>query len=96
VNCALVVYGGPGAVELLQDPRCLGGLTLPAADSATTVRNDSDEPVASAGAYGEVGKALTGFYLFEVADRDEAVDIASRIPAARLGGSVEIRTLVQL
>jgi hypothetical protein len=37
---------------------------------------------------------LAGFYLLECADLDGAVEIAGRIPAARLGGAVGIRPLV--
>jgi hypothetical protein len=37
---------------------------------------------------------LAGFYLLDTDDRERALEIAARIPAARLGGAVEVRPLV--
>jgi hypothetical protein len=43
----------------------------------------------------EAGLALDGYYLYDAADRDAAIAFASRIPAARLGATVEIRPIVE-
>ena len=45
------------------------------------------------GPYAETKEALTGFYLLEAADLEEAVAIAARIPAA-WGGAVEVRPVL--
>jgi hypothetical protein len=46
------------------------------------------------GPFSEAKEYLGGFYLLEADDLDAAIDVARRIPAARLGGSVEIRPVV--
>ena len=43
----------------------------------------------------EAGLALDGYYLYDAAYRDAAVALASRIPAARLGATVEVRPVVE-
>jgi hypothetical protein len=47
------------------------------------------------GPFAETKEALGGFYLIEADDLDAALEIAARVPAARLGGSVEVRPLVE-
>ncbi len=49
--------------------------------------------VTADGPYAETKEALTGYYLVEAADLDEAVAIAARIPAA-WGGAVEVRPVL--
>jgi hypothetical protein len=51
------------------------------------------EVVTTDGPYAETKEALTGFYLVEAADLDEAVAIAAQIPAA-WGGAVEVRPVL--
>jgi hypothetical protein len=43
------------------------------------------------GPYVTVKEALGGFFVFEADDLDAAIELASRVPAARLGGAIEIR-----
>jgi hypothetical protein len=43
------------------------------------------------GPFVEPKEAIGGYYLLEADDLDAAIELASRIPAARLGGAVEIR-----
>jgi hypothetical protein len=47
------------------------------------------------GPFIETKEALGGYYLVEADDLDAAIALASRIPAARMGGAVEIRPLVE-
>jgi hypothetical protein len=49
--------------------------------------------VTTDGPYAETKEALTGFYLIEAADLDEAVAVAAQIPAA-WGGAVEVRPVL--
>jgi hypothetical protein len=42
-----------------------------------------------------VKEALGGFLVFEADDLDAAIELAARIPAARLGGAVEVRPIVE-
>lgn len=47
------------------------------------------------GPFADTKEVLGGFCLIEAADLDEAIEMASHVPAARLGGAVEIRPVVQ-
>jgi hypothetical protein len=46
------------------------------------------------GPFAATKEALGGYYLFEAEDLDAAIELAARIPAARMGGAVEVRPLV--
>ena len=67
-----------------------GGEALHETASATTVRVRDGETLATDGPFAETKEALGGFYLVDVADLDEAIEVAAQIPGARTG-SVEIR-----
>jgi hypothetical protein len=56
------------------------------------VRIRDRETMVTDGPYAEVKEALGGFYLFECATEDEALDWAAKIPAAARG-AVEVRAL---
>jgi hypothetical protein len=60
---------------------------------ATTVRVDGDKTLTTDGPFVAAKEALGGYLLFEADDLGAAIDLASRIPAARLGGAVEVRPL---
>jgi hypothetical protein len=47
------------------------------------------------GPFVELKEAIGGYLLFEADDLDAAIELASRIPAARLGGAVEVRPIVE-
>ena len=47
------------------------------------------------GPFAETKEALGGYYLLEADDLDAAIELAARIPAARMGGAVEVRPLVE-
>jgi hypothetical protein len=73
-----------------------GGDALYPTGTATTVRvtgGKGGDIVTSDGPYAETKEALTGFYLLECADLDEAVKVAAQIPAA-WGGAVEVRPVI--
>lgn len=61
----------------------------------TSVRVRDGNPVVTDGPFVETREHLGGYYLVDVRNLDEAVDIAARIPGARLG-AVEIRPVVEL
>jgi hypothetical protein len=64
-------------------------LGLPAA--ATTVRVSGGKTAASSGAYADNREPLGGYFILEADDLDAAMAVAARVPAARLGGAVEVR-----
>ncbi|MCX5287084.1 MULTISPECIES: YciI family protein [unclassified Streptomyces] len=74
-----------------------GGHALYPTATATTVRvsgGKGGDVIISDGPYAETKEALTGFYLLECADLDEAVALAAKIPAA-WDGAVEVRPVIQ-
>ncbi|HUZ82367.1 MAG TPA: YciI family protein [Gaiellaceae bacterium] len=76
-------------------PATYHGAQLQPAATATTVRVDGGSTLTTDGPFAETKEALGGFYLIEAGDLDAALEIAARIPAARLGGGVEVRPLVE-
>jgi len=58
---------------------------------ATTVRVEDGKTLTTDGPFVAVKEALGGWLVFEGDDLDAAIEVASRIPAARLGGAVEVR-----
>ena len=70
-----------------------GGAALYPTTTATTVRQEGGELVTSDGPYAETKEVLTGFYLLECADLDEAIRHAGRVPSVRYG-SIEVRPVI--
>ena len=67
-----------------------GGDALEAVAMATTVRVRNGEVVVTDGPFAETKEQLAGFYMIEAKDLNEAIQIASKIPPARVG-SIEVR-----
>jgi hypothetical protein len=61
----------------------------------TTVRLTGDEIVASEGPSAEVSETLRAIYLLESDDPDAVLDLAARLPAVRVGGTVEVWPLIE-
>lgn len=70
--------------------QCIASEALESVNSATTVRVREGKVSITDGPFAETKEQLTGFYLIDAADLDEAIQIASKIPPARLG-SIEVR-----
>ena len=73
----------------------LGGEALQGTQSATTVQVRDGRTVTTDGPFAETKEALGGFYLVEARDLDEAIKIASMIPAAK-HGSIEVRPIWEI
>lgn len=72
------------------------GLVLHPAETATTVWVEDGETLTTDGPFaGPEQKALDGYLLYEADDPGDAIELASRIPAARMGGAVEVRRVVE-
>jgi hypothetical protein len=109
---ALLIYERPGAyatfgdaqrravsgeyLRLRQDPRVVDGAQLKPVETATTVRVEDGETLITDGPFADTREVFGGFYLLEADDIDAAIEVAARIPAARLGGAVEVRPVVEL
>jgi hypothetical protein len=64
-------------------------------ETATTVRVEGGETLTTDGPFVAVKEALGGYLFFEADDLDAAIELAGRIPAARMGGAVEVRPIVE-
>jgi len=64
-------------------------------ETATTVRVTNGKTLTTDGPFVAVKEALGGYLFFEADDLDAAIELASRIPAARMGGAIEVRPLVE-
>ena len=83
------------AQELNSSGRYLSAVPLHPTVTATSVRVRDDKRMVTDGPFAETREQLGGFFLVEAKDLDEAIDIASRIPAGRWG-TVEIRPVVEV
>ncbi len=75
-----------------------GGAVLYPTATATTVRVPSGkggEILSTDGPYAETKEVLTGFYILECADLDEAVSVAAKIPGA-WNGAIEVRPVIPM
>ncbi len=78
-----------------QTPGVTPGLGLAEPQTATTVRVQDGTTLTTDGPFAETKEALGGYLLFEADDLDAAIELAARIPAARLGGAIEVRPIVE-
>ena len=108
---AMLIHEKPGSVEALaedeqkdvfaeymslaEDPRARGGAQLQPIETATTVRVQDGQTLTTDGPYADTKEAFGGYYVFEADNLDEAIELAARIPAARFGGAIEVRPLVE-
>jgi hypothetical protein len=60
-------------------------------EKATTVRVQDGKTLVTQGPFNDARGAVGGYYVLEAAGIEEAIALAARVPAARLGGAVEIR-----
>ena len=78
-----------------ETPGVTPGVQMESPENATTVRVAAGETLVTDGPFVAVKEALGGYLLFEADDLDAAIELASRIPAARLGGAIEVRPIVE-
>jgi hypothetical protein len=82
-------------LAISQAPGVLGGAQLQPADTATTVRVEDDRTLTTDGPFIDTKEVLGGYFLYDADDLDAAIEMASRIPAARMGGAIEVRPVVE-
>jgi hypothetical protein len=83
------IYADYGALN--ENPGVTPGLPMGLPEDATTVRVHDGSTLTTDGPFAAVKEALGGYFVLEADDLDAAIEVAARIPAARLGGAVEIR-----
>jgi len=72
-----------------------GGERLRPTTDATTVRVRGGEVLTSDGPFAETKEQVGGFYIVDCKDLDEAIEIGSKIPAARVG-TIEVRPIWEM
>jgi hypothetical protein len=78
-----------------QTPGVTSGQQLGEPETATTVRVQDGKTLTTDGPFVETKEALGGYLFFEADDLDAAIELAARVPAARLGGAIEVRPIVE-
>lgn len=79
--------------SIVKSGQYVGGFQLGPISAATTVRIRNGKLSTTDGPFAETKEQLGGYYLVEAKDLNEAIQIASRIPSARMG-CVEVRPVV--
>jgi hypothetical protein len=107
---AILIYSQPGAHDLPEDernqvygeyvalrqaPGYVDSAQLHPPEMATTLRQNNGQTLTTDGPFADTKEVFGGFYVFDVDNVDAALAIAERIPALRLGGSVEVRPLME-
>jgi hypothetical protein len=108
---ALLVYAKPGSYEALSEaeqqqvhgqymavneaPGIVGGAQLQPVQTATTVRVRDGETLTTDGPFADTKEVLGGFYMLQADDLDHAIELAAKVPASWMGGSIEIRPVVE-
>jgi hypothetical protein len=81
--------------EVSATPGVSPGQQLAPPAAATTVRVQGGKTLATDGPFVEIKEAIGGYLHFDADDLEAAIGLAARIPAARLGGAVEVRPIVE-
>ncbi len=82
-------------IAIRKSPGVLDGNQLEAPSSASTVRVSDGQTILSKGPAVADGAELSGYYIYDAPNLDAAIAFASRIPVARMGGTVEVRAMVE-
>jgi hypothetical protein len=80
---------------LNETPGVTPGVQMQGPEMATTVRVQDGTTLTTDGPFVEIKEAVGGYLFFEADDLDAAIELAARIPAARMGGAIEVRPLVE-
>jgi hypothetical protein len=81
--------------EVNQTPGVTPGLGLQPPETATTIRVQDGKTLTTDGPFVATKEALNGYLVYEADHLDAAIALAAKIPAARLGGAVEVRPVME-
>jgi len=82
-------------LAIAEEPGVSDNHQLQPADTATTVRVRDGRTLTTDGPFIDAKETLGGYFLYEADDLDAAIEMAARIPAARMGGAIEVRPVVE-
>lgn len=88
------IYGEYMAVS--SSPGIVGGSQLAPVNTATTVRVRDGQRLVTDGPFADTKEFFGGYFVLEADDLDAALELAARIPAARMGGAIEVRPIVEM
>lgn len=83
------IYNDYGALN--RTPGVTSGPPLGLPQNATTVRVEGGKTLTTDGPFVGMKEAVGGFFVYEADNLDQAIELAAKVPAARLGGAIEIR-----
>jgi hypothetical protein len=78
-----------------ETPGVTSGVRIQPPETATTVRVQDGRTLTTDGPFPELKEAIGGYCFVEADDLDAAIELAARIPAARMGGAVEVRPAME-
>jgi hypothetical protein len=81
--------------EVNATPGVTPGHGLQPPETATTVRVQDGKTITTDGPFVDTKEAMNGYLIFEADDLDAAIALAAKIPAARLGGGIEVRPVME-
>ena len=87
------VYAAYG--EINQTPGVTPGARMEDPSTATTVRVSDGRTLTTDGPFVDTKEALGGYLFLEADDLDAAIALAGKIPAASMGGAIEIRPVTE-
>ena len=87
------IYASYKAIN--ETPGVTPGSGLQPPETATTVRVVDGKTITTDGPFVDTKEAINGFLMYEAADLDAAIGLAAQIPAARLGGAIEVRPIME-
>jgi hypothetical protein len=87
------VYSAYQAIN--ETPGVSSGVQMQPPEMATTVRVQDGKTLTTDGPFVAIKEALGGYLFFEADDLDAAIELAARIPAASMGGAIEVRPVLE-
>src|SRR3954453_7438684 len=84
-----------GWQALNSTPGVTPGNQLQSPDPPTTVRAQDGRTLTTDGPYVETKEALDGYFVLEADDLDAAIEVAASVPAASMGGAIEVRPVAE-
>ncbi len=87
------VFAGYQAIN--ETPGVTHGVQMEPPEMATTVRVENGKTLTTDGPFVEIKEAVGGYLFYDASDLDQAIGLAARIPAARMGGAIEVRPIVE-
>ena len=87
------VYAAYKAIN--ENPAVTPGVAMQPPETATTVRVKDGATLTTDGPFAEIKEAIGGFLVYEAPDLDAAIELAASIPAASMGGAVEVRPIAE-